>query len=164
MPRCSPDGSAGRNRLKYLVMKEQRYDNHIRYYPPHHFIFYPAALILLGGSIYMLIREPSSAWLWISQILLWVMLIWLSFMMRQHYSLTLQNRIVRLELRFRYFTLTHQRFEPLEQRLSFRQLAALRFASDEELPSLVEKTLEEKLSPGQIKRSIKNWNPDDMRV
>ena len=145
-------------------MKEQRYDNHIRYYLPHHFIFYPAALILLGTSIYMLIREPDYAWLWISQILLWIMLIWLSFMLRQHYSLTLQNRIVRLELRFRYFALTQQRFEPLEQQLSFRQLVALRFAADEEFPALIERTLRENLSPEQIKKSIKNWNPDDMRV
>jgi len=140
-------------------MKEQRYDNHIRYYLPHHFIFYPAALILLGTSIYMLIREPDYTWLWISQILLWVMLIWLSFMLRQHYSLTLQNRIIRLELRFRYFAITHQRFE-----LSFRQLVALRFGADEEFPALIERTLRENLSPEQIKKSIKNWNPDDMRV
>jgi len=145
-------------------MKEQRYDNHIRYYLPHHFIFYPAALILLGTSIYMLIREPDYTWLWISQILLWVMLIWLSFMLRQHYSLTLQNRIIRLELRFRYFAITQQRFEPLEQQLSFRQLVALRFAADEEFPALIERTLRENLSPEQIKKSIKNWNPDDMRV
>ena len=145
-------------------MREQRYDNHIRYYPPHHFIFYPAAAILFGVSIYLLIRESASAWLWASQALLWAMLIWLSFMMRQHYSLTLQNRIVRLELRFRYFALTQQRFEPLEQQLSFRQLAALRFASDEELPALIAATLKDRLSPEQIKKSIKNWNPDDMRV
>ena len=41
---------------------------------------------------------------------------------------------------------------------------ALRFASDEELPGLVKRALEEQLSPGDIKRAIKNWVADDMRV
>lgn len=145
-------------------MTEQRYGNHVRYYPPHHFIFYPAALVLVIASICLLIKEPDAKWLWISNIALWIMLIWLSFMVRQHYALTVQNRMVRLELRFRYYVLTQQRLEPLEQKLSFRQLAALRFASDEELAERITQTLQENLSPEQIMKSIKKWSPDYMRV
>ena len=89
---------------------------------------------------------------------------WLSFMMRQHYALGNQNRIVRLELRFRYFVITGERFEQLESKLQFQQLAALRFASDEELPALVKRTVMENLSSRQIKISIQNWLPDYMRV
>lgn len=89
---------------------------------------------------------------------------WLSFMMRQHYALTSQNRIVRLELRLRYYQLTQQRLESIENQLSFKQLAALRFAPDEEFVSLLQRTLSEGLSPDAIKQAIKNWLPDTMRV
>ena len=85
-------------------------------------------------------------------------------MLRQHYALGNQNRIIRLELRFRYYQITGKRIEPLEAQLRFRQLVALRFASDEELPSLVERAVKEKLTPLQIKKSIMNWSPDYMRV
>jgi len=93
-----------------------------------------------------------------------VIIAWLSFMMRQHYALNNQNRIVRLELRFRYYVLTGKRLEPIEQKLSFGQLAALRFASDEELPALTERAVNENLSSDAIKKSIKNWQADNMRV
>jgi len=93
-----------------------------------------------------------------------ILIAWLSFMMRQHYALNNQNRIVRLELRFRYYVLTGKRLEPIEQKLSFGQLAALRFASDEELPALIERAVNENLSSDAIKKSIKNWQADNMRV
>jgi hypothetical protein len=44
------------------------------------------------------------------------------------------------------------------------QLVALRFASDQELPALVERADREHLSPDQIKRDIKNWVPDPDRT
>lgn len=85
-------------------------------------------------------------------------------MLRQHYALTLQNRMVLLEMRFRYFTLTNQRLELLEDKLNFGQIAALRFASDEELPELIKKAIADGLSGDDIKRLIKNWLPDNRRV
>jgi hypothetical protein len=69
-----------------------------------------------------------------------------------------------LELRFRYFAITGKRLELLEPDLSFAQLAALRFASDEEFAPLVERTLKENLSAQQIKKLIVHWLPDHMRV
>jgi len=151
--------------FKNLYMKKQGYNNHRSYYAPHHFIFYPIVLFLLALAVYGWVHdEPGHEWLWIVVGAGVLLIGWLSFMMRQHYALTLQNRLVRMEMRFRYFTLTGQRLEPLEQQLSFGQLAALRFAPDEELPALLKRALEEGLSPAHIKKSIKNWLPDYMRV
>ena len=146
-------------------MKQQDYRNHIRYYTPHHFIFYPVVLVLMLVVGYGAMNdEPAHRWLWLMAGALTLLVCWLAYMMRQHYALTLQNRLVRLEMRFRYYALTGRRLEPLEQQLSFGQLAALRFASDEELPALLQRALDERLSPRDIKKSIREWLPDHMRV
>jgi len=146
-------------------MKDQNYANHIRFYPPHHFVFYPLMLALTAGAIYFGIRaEDDTKVLWIFMVIALAVMVWLSFMLRQHYALTLQNRIVRIELRFRYFALTGERLELLEPRLSQGQLFALRFASDEEFPVLVKRALAENLSGDQIKKAIVHWQPDHSRV
>ena len=145
-------------------MKPQNYKNHVRYYPPHHFMFYPIVLAMLVISIRNIMRDTTNTSEWLMLTALVIMLTWLAFMTRQHYALMLQNRLVRLEMYFRYYVLTQSRLELLEPKLSFSQLAALRFASDEELPELVQRTLREKLTPDQIKQAIKNWLPDHMRV
>lgn len=145
-------------------METQNYKNHIRFYPPHHFVFYPVMLILLGTSIYFIIADENLRTIWIFISILILAIILVSFMLRQHYALTLQDRIVRLEIRYRYFTLTGERLELLENKISDSQLFALRFAPDEELPSLVNKAILENLSSTQIKKSIQNWRADNHRV
>lgn len=85
-------------------------------------------------------------------------------MTRQHYALGLQNRLVRLEFKQRYFEIFNQRSDEVEEKLSFGQLAALRFANDEEFKELLYKALHENISGDEIKRSIKNWRPDQHRI
>ncbi|MBF7091523.1 hypothetical protein IUY40_08220 [Flavobacterium sp. ALJ2] len=144
-------------------METQSYKNHVRYYPPHHFIYYPVLLILLFFSIYFsFTTEEQLIWIFISFI--FIVLFGLAFMLRQHYALTLQNRIVKLELRYRYFVITGKRLEEFEDQLSDEQLFALRFSPDKELLVLIEKTLDENLSGNSIKKSITDWNGDYERV
>ncbi|MDH7459659.1 DUF6526 family protein [Chitinophagaceae bacterium 26-R-25] len=145
-------------------MPAQNYSNHHKYYAPHHFIFYPVILIAIIFSVRSSYKYPVQHDLWITIAATFAIIGWLSFMLRQHYALNNQNRIVRLEMRLRYFILTNKKMDELESKLSFGQIAALRFASDEELLPLVEKTLAENLAPSAIKKSIKNWVADDMRV
>jgi hypothetical protein len=145
-------------------MQNQNYSNHRRYYAPHHFIFYPIAAALLILALYFADKytDDKTGFYLIATVIFLV--IWLSFMLRQHYALLLQNRIVRLEMRVRYFQMSGKRFGPAEQKLNFKQIAALRFASDNELPALVDRALNENLSPDDIKKSITSWQPDHMRV
>jgi len=145
-------------------MKKQSYENHVRFYPPHHFVFYPVLMVLMGLSTYYIFKYEDQSLVWTFITLALFMLGYVAFMLRQHYALGNQNRIVRLELRFRYYVLTQQRLENVEDQLSEGQLFALRFASDEELPGLVQRAISENLSADAIKKSIKNWLPDHMRV
>lgn len=145
-------------------METQNYKNHIRYYTAHHFVFYPVVILLFIACIIGLCRTTEQHLLWIVLAALTAALGWFSFMTRQHYALGNQNRIARLELRFRYYVLTHKRFEEIEGQLSLSQILALRFASDEELELLIKRAITEKLSPDLIKRSVKNWTPDYMRL
>jgi len=107
-------------------------------------------------------KEDQLIWAFISAI--FIVMFCLAFMVRQHYALTLQNRIVRLELRYRYFALTWKRFEDIEDQLKDDQLFALRFAPDEELKELIEKTLSKNLSGTEIKKAIVHWKGDYDRV
>jgi len=144
-------------------MKKQSYENYIRYYAPHHFVYYPLATGFFAASVYFSFTRAETA-LWIFISVIFVFLIALSFMLRQHYALTLQNRIVRLELRYRYFTLTGKRLEEMEHELRDSQLFSLRFASDAELPDLVERALKEQIGGEKIKKSIVDWKGDYDRV
>lgn len=145
------------------MKKKQNYSNHIQFYAPHHFVFYPFAALVLASSIGLIFyTEEKLLWTFISIII--AMIISVSFMLRQHYALTLQNRIIRLEMRYRYYVLTNQRFELIEHKLRDSQIFALRFASDSELPELVEKTIKHRLSSDKIKKNIVNWLPDNNRV
>lgn len=144
-------------------METQSYKNYIRFYTPHHFVFYPMMAVLLGFSIYFALTSAEKlVWTFIS--LLFIAVIWLSYMVRQHYALTLQNRIVRLEMRYRYLALTGKPFEPIEEKLRDSQLFALRFCPDEEFQALLQRTLAENLSGDQIKKAIVNWKGDHHRV
>lgn len=145
-------------------MKDQTYSNHRRYYAPHHFIYYPVVFVSAIVSGVFIFQRPREWLVWLSFMGVFLLLAWLSFMMRQHYALMNQNRTIRLELRLRYYILAKERLEVYETKLTPAQLVALRFASDDEFVLLLKRTLDEKLTPAQIKKAITKWTPDHMRV
>jgi hypothetical protein len=146
----------------------QTFANHTRFDPAFHFFVLPLfALGLLLALVHFFahithgdFRDHLHAFL---LILLALALLVLALKERM-YSLKLQDRVIRLEERLRLATLLP---EPLRARileLTEDQLVGLRFASDPEIPKLVERTLKEKLSRADIKKSIQNWRGDYWRV
>jgi len=145
-------------------MKTQNYQNHRKFYPPHHFILLPILMILEAYGIYKIWDNAENQLIWILFSLVIFLIFYLAFMTRQHYAIGLQNRIVRLEFRQRYFEIFNKRSDEVCEKLSFGQIAALRFAYDEEFKELLDKALNEKISGDEIKKSIKNWRPDNERI
>ena len=145
-------------------MNTQNYKNHRKFYPPHHFIYLPALLVLLGYGIYKRSADEENELVWTLFSVVIFLLLYLAIMLRQHYALVLQDRMVVIEFKQRYFELYGQRSDDVAAKLDFSQIAALRFAYDDEFKMLLERALHEKISGDEIKKSIKNWRADLSRV
>ncbi|MDC8101215.1 DUF6526 family protein [Chryseobacterium rhizosphaerae] len=145
-------------------MKEQNYRNHRKFYPPHHFIYLPILIVLEIFGIYKITDDPENQLTWILFSIVIFLLFYLAFMTRQHYALGLQNRMVILEFKQRYFEIFNKRSDEIVDQLKFDQIAALRFTYDDEFKELLEKALQENISGDEIKRSIKRWRADLLRI
>jgi Family of unknown function (DUF6526) len=141
--------------------KPQMLQNHARFDPAFHFFLAPVALLMLGGTIYELVKQPD--WMTGAHVLVAVWAFVALFKIRL-YALKVQDRVIRLEERLRMEKLLPVSLEQRIPELTESQLIALRFASGAELPALVEKTLSGNLDQKAIKQSIRNWRPDYWRV
>lgn len=139
----------------------QNYAHHAKLDPPFHFFLAPVAAINVIVALVYVFRFPSfsSGWL---------LVLALAFLVAagriRAYGTHLQDRVIRLEERVR---LSQVLPEPLRSRigeLSEKQLVGLRFASDSELPALVKRALDEKLSLADIKKAVTSWRLDYFRV
>ncbi|QNI33886.1 hypothetical protein H7849_08255 [Alloacidobacterium dinghuense] len=139
----------------------QSYTNYKRRHAPFHFFLIPILITNLILAIVYLVRHPDLAVAWM--VLLSIAILVLAFLTRIN-PIKVQDRLIRLEERMRLAALLP---EPLRLRipeLTEHQLVALRFASDAEIPRLVEETLRDNLKPMDIKKKIQNWRPDYFRV
>lgn len=81
------------------------------------------------------------------------------------FPLGVQDRVIRLEERMRMEKVLPPDLRPRISELATKQLVALRFASDDELPELTRRVLEQGLSdPKEIKRAIRAWRADHQRI
>jgi hypothetical protein len=81
------------------------------------------------------------------------------------FALRVQDRVIRLEEKLRYERVLSEELRWRADELTVDQFVSLRFASDEELPQLMQKVLDEKLTKRKaIKALIKNWRPDYLRA
>jgi len=144
-----------------MAQAEQNFKNHARTDPMFHGFLFVGALILLGCSVYALVRQPD--WWGVVRLfgVLWAIV--LMFKVRI-YALKVQDRVIRLEERLRLAQLLPESTRARIGELSESQLIALRFASDGEVAGLVQQTLDGKWDPKQIKAAVRVWRPDFFRV
>lgn len=138
----------------------QTYANHRRFDPWYHLVAFPLLLLtLIGACLHVVRSQGGGVW----ELFLAFGLLVLFFRVRI-YSLRVQDRIIRLEETLRMQALLPEAWRGRIQELKPGQFVALRFASDEELPALVQAALDERLDGEAIKQRIRVWREDTFRV
>jgi hypothetical protein len=139
----------------------QTFANHAKYDPSFHFFLVPVMLINLIVAGYLLFRFRSlgAAWFFILSFALLVIVNRVRV-----YATKVQDRVIRVEERLRLATVLPEALRVRIGELSDSQVVGLRFASDQELPGLVQRALDEKLDRAAIKKAVTDWRPDYSRV
>jgi hypothetical protein len=144
------------------MQQTQNFANHTKLVPMFHFVVLPILFINLVSSIVHAVHSFSAR----SGIavLTAVGLLLLALYART-FALTVQDRVIRLEMQLRLQNLVPADLRPRIPEFTTSQLVALRFASDAELPDLARKVLAEKLAERKaIKQLIRDWQPDNLRA
>jgi hypothetical protein len=141
-------------------MAEQSFQRHA-HHPRAAYVVYVFALI----ALVFLVGQIFFAWQTVNWTLmaLWGAIATLGGIIRW-YIVALQDRIIMLEMKVRAAEVLSPGQDAQLSRLSVKQIVALRFASDDELGSLLERAVRENLSPRDIKASIRTWRPDLYRT
>ena len=142
------------------MMAEQSFQSHA-HHPRATYVatvFWLIALVLLIGQAFF--AWDTMHWTLAAMLLAIAPLVGIS----RWYIVALQDRIIMLETRVRAAELLNAGQDAPLAKLSPKQIAALRFASDEEFGSLLERAARENLSPKDIKASIRTWRPDPYRT
>lgn len=140
-------------------MKKQSYSNHARPNMLFFGLFLALLVANLGGSfVYFNIALEAGNSLYPSTIMLSINVgILIMFAFLRHFTLRLEERIIRSEENFRHFMLTGK---PLDSRIRMKQAVALRYAPDSELVELAKDAAENQSSQESIKKSIGRWRGD----
>ena len=139
----------------------QNYGNHRRWNAPWHFVVVPILILNALIAIVVLVRTPSRGTAWAALVAL-TLVVGLALLRRM--ALRVQDRVIRREEHLRLGRLMPDRHEEIEE-LSRGQLVAIRFASDLEVPHMLDRiTRGEIRTQDEIKRAIQHWRPDHLRA
>lgn len=138
-------------------MAAQTFDTH-RYTPVAWNVAWLGAALAFVLSLWAAVRTPSLA---SATLVLLAVVVVMTVSLVRVFALRLQNRIIRLEMQVRLARLGR---DEAMVRLTLPHIIALRFASDAELPALIDRAIAESLTPNQIKRAVTNWQGDFLRT
>jgi hypothetical protein len=142
--------------------KAQSFQNHNRVVPAYHMYVFGVFLINFVWRLVQL--KDGISFASIMNVLLATAFVLLFFYARM-FAVTVQDRVIRLEMRMRLERLLAPDLRSRIAEFTLPQLISLRFAGDDELPALARQVLDEKLTDRKtIKRRIKNWQADFLRA
>lgn len=143
-------------------IRPQSFANH-RAIPPLTYLV--AGLVLLveaGHRAWLALSAPGFWSIWSALVGVALLIMWWASRMRAQ---VVQDRVIRFEMQLRLERLLGPARKADFERLTLQQRIALRFASDAELPALFERILKgEFAKPDDIKRAVKDWQADWLRV
>ena len=146
-------------------MTDQTYANHRKFVPGFHFVTVGLLVLNVVWTVYRLFSGagrplPDRLMAFLLAVAL-VLLAWYA----RTFPMRVQDRVIRLEERLRLEQLLPADLRPRIGELRPRQLLGLRFASDEELPALTRKVLDEQIaSADEIKKLVRSWRADHLRA
>ena len=144
-------------------MEQQNFKNHSKRVPGFIFFVIPVLFLNFVQSVFLW-RKWGFSFNGLVSVLLAAALL-LGFFYARTFALRVQDRVIRLEERLRYARVLPADLLTRVDELSMRQIVALRFASDAELPGLMRKVLDEKLADGKaIKMMVTDWRADHLRA
>jgi hypothetical protein len=140
----------------------QTFENHARLVPAYHFVAFPLFAINFFYALYQVVTAFS--WGNLVAFGVSVALILLFFLARVM-ALTVQDRVIRLEETLRMRALLPADLQARIGELTVKQMVALRFASDGELPDLARQVLDGKRQDQKaIKKMVRQWRADHQRA
>jgi len=138
------------------------YSNHARYVPAFHFVALP---ILLANFVYRAYQLRWGLSFGSGLAVATALALVLVALYARTFAMTVQDRVIRLEMRLRLREILPADMHGKIVLLSPRQLVGLRFASDAELPALVAQVTKDNIADaGAIKKMIKDWQADNLRA
>jgi hypothetical protein len=145
-----------------MAEAQQTYRNHARIVPVYHMgVFFPLVANFFW-AVYRLWQGVSGETL---VGLLVAIALLLMFGSIRTQILTVQDRVIRLEMRLRLRELLPPELASRAATLPLKQLIALRFACDDELPGLLREVFEGAVTdPKAIKQRVKDWQADFLRA
>ena len=145
-----------------MAERVQTYKNHARLMPAYHLFVLPVLFVNFLNAIRHVWLLPTLSM--VGQLLVAAALLTLAFVARIM-ALTVQDRVIRLEMRLRLRDILPADLQPRIAELTRGQLVALRFASDAELPALARDVLDGRTTTTKdIKMRVKNWQADWLRA
>jgi hypothetical protein len=142
--------------------KVQTFENHARIIPAYHFLTFGILVFNALWCIYVAISVPSMDSL--VRLLVAIALLFLFFFARV-FALTVQDRVIRLEMALRLRDVLPPDLRTRVGELTVKQLVALRFASDAEMPALVATVLADGIHDQKtIKKMVRSWQADHLRA
>jgi len=145
-----------------MAEKTQSAKNHVRLLPPFHFFVLPVLFLNLLNTVRHIWIAPSYSTAWAAVVAAALLMLGL---LSRVMVLTVQDRLIRLEMRLRLRELLPADMHGRIKDLTHRQLVAMRFASDAELPELTRDVLAGKLATSkEIKLRVRQWEADWLRA
>lgn len=143
-------------------MAAQSFENHTKLVPAFHFVVLP---IFAANLVFRVVRLVHGVTWETAFDLLLAVAFALGALYGRLFALTVQDRVIRLEMKLRLERLLPADLRARVAEFSLGQLVSMRFAGDAELPELARKVLEDKIEDRKaIKRMVRDWQPDWLRA
>jgi hypothetical protein len=136
--------------------------SHRRFIPAWHFFALPVLIINVFVVGVNFGKNPTMANAWTVVV---AIALAIGIALSRNMPLRAQDRVIRLEERIRLERLLPADLRGRLSDLTTGQLIELRFAPDDEVPELTRRVLGGELTTrGDIKKAIRNWRGDHLRV